>query len=134
MSAEAWWSLSVPPFDDGLAAERLDRLDLTDRIAHLTVGARHPDRGVAFQVVGQKHVLADVVHHHLAALAIGHRPASLRIDHRKSAVGTLGVVNDRVVLRQPLTDLLATQYHRASVDVAHFRIRKDFSQYPTGIL
>jgi hypothetical protein len=43
-------------------------------------------------------------------------------------------VNDRVVLRQPLTGLCATQDHRAAVDVAHCRIRKDLPQYAAGVL
>src|SRR5882762_11932513 len=103
MSAEAWWSLSVHPFDDGLAAERLDRLDLADRVADRTVRTRNPDGGVAFEVVGHKHGLADVVHHHLAAQAVWHRPARIGVNHRECDVGTAGMLHDGLVLGQPLT-------------------------------
>jgi hypothetical protein len=44
------------------------------------------------------------------------------------------VVNDGVVFGEPLTVLRATQDHGAAVDVAHRRIRKDFSQYAAGVL
>src|ERR1700722_1245895 len=116
--------ISVDTLDDWLALEGGDRPHLAERIAHLAFESGYPDGAVAFQIVGQEHPLADVVHHHLPALAIRHLVAAVGIHYPEGCVGAARVEDERAVVVAAASDRLR-ENHRAAERHRDRRARED---------
>src|SRR3984885_12204700 len=119
-------TISVDTFDDRLTLEGGNGPHLADRIAHLAWEPRHPDGTVAFQIVREKHALADVIHHHLPAVPVRHCVAAIGIHYPEGCIRAARVEDERVVIAAA-GDRLGKN-HRAAERHRDRRLREDPAQ------